>query len=327
MGAVCSGHALPLTVTGARSLGEVAAIRHESPKSSAQVKSAILLAALAGKNESTVIEPYRSRDHTERMLSSMGATLIESFDDVGRWQVRVSPPSSGTLSPLDVQIPGDLSSAAFFVALATLVPGSRLTIRNVGTNPTRTGFLTLIERMGASVVRARSAVEGGETVSDLEVEAAELRGITVTAEDVASAIDEIPILAVCMAFARGPSTITGAEELRVKESDRISMMTALLRSRGAEVDEFSDGMRIAGGLEPGSASVGRGTNLPKHGDGAWEHALDHRIIMCRAVLDYVLKGEVRESGRTVIETSFPGFFDTLRRVSAATPAEGGAHEA
>lgn len=299
MGASFSGEKLPLTVRG----GMLHGIEYNSPKASAQVKSAILLAGLQTKEGVAVREPYLSRDHTERMLRAMGCNIIVRPTGDGRSESLLQPPL-GDLLPLDLEVPGDLSAAAFFVVLASVVPGSEIMIKDVGVNPARTGILDILGRMGASIKLLNERTYGGELVADIKVTSASLRGVVLSAQDVVRAIDEIPALAVAAALSEGVMEISHAAELRVKETDRISAMAAMLRDFGAKVDEKPDGMTIAGGLKE--------TRLP-HG-GEWENTSDHRISMCGALLRCITEGHVILTDENIVETSFPFFRETLEQL-------------
>ena len=283
---------LPMTVRGA-ALRDVE-WRSEVP--SAQVKSCILLAALCAGVEATVREPSRSRDHTERMLAAMGAELWINDDAV------LLLPTS-VLQPLDIDVPGDPSSAAFFAGLAALAPRGDLLIRHVGVNETRTGFFAVLREMGATVELERELREGGETVADLRVRAGGgLRGITVGAAAIPTLIDELPLLAAVAAYAEGETRVTGAEELRVKESDRISAVVGNLRRLGADADELPDGF-VVRGTQPRL----RGT-VTTHGD--------HRLAMAFGVLGALPGNEIAIDDRDCVAVSYPEFWSDLARVTA-----------
>ncbi len=306
MGAKFSSHQLPLTITG----GELRGIEYLSPQASAQVKSAILLAGLQTDELVSVIEPAKSRDHTERMFKGMGVELVE--ETLAHGSVRVTLPAGGArkMCAQEFLIPGDFSSAAFLLVAATLIKGSSVLIRDVGFNPTRIGAFDILCRMGASIQVLNRRVVAGEEIVDLRVVSAELSGVSVSAEDVVLAIDEIPILAVAAAFAAGETVIKGAGELRVKESDRLSMMAGLLRGFGVHVEEFPDGLQIIGRPELGS---GLGSSCVGT-DATWRGVGDHRILMCGAIMQLVVCGEATLSGAEVVETSFPGFVGTLKKL-------------
>ncbi|MCD9026862.1 3-phosphoshikimate 1-carboxyvinyltransferase [Luteimonas sp. BDR2-5] len=253
---------------------------------SAQVKSALLLAGLYAQGETIVREPRPTRDYTERMLAAFG------------WPIEFSPGiarlSGGhRLRATDVRVPADFSSAAFFLVAATLVPGSDLLLKQVGMNPRRTGLLHVLRLMGADIVESNPGEQGGEPVADLRVRHAPLRGIQVPEAHVPDMIDEFPVLFVAAACAEGETRVTGAEELRVKESDRIATMAAGLRALGVTIDEAPDGATIAGG-----SGFGPGT-VDSHGD--------HRIAMAFAVAAQRADGEVRIRDTANVATSFPDF--------------------
>ncbi len=265
-------------------------IDHASEIASAQVKSAILLAGLNARGTTTVREPQPTRDYTERMLSAFG------------WPVRFAPgvaslESGHRLRATDVSVPADPSSAAFFIVAATLVPGSELRLPRIGLNPRRIGLLHVLRAMGADIREERAASEGGEPIADLVVRHAPLQGIDVPREHVADMIDEFPALFVAAACAQGATRITGAAELRVKESDRIAAMAQGLRALGIAVDEIPDGATIHGGALRGGRVDSRG---------------DHRIAMAFAVAAQRASGDVRIADVANVATSFPGF-DALAR--------------
>jgi len=255
---------------------------------SAQVKSALLLAGLTAAGPTDVHEPGPSRDHTERMLAAMGVRVRKD----GGW-VGVSP--MGRLAPIDVEVPGDLSSAAYWLAAATLVPGSCLVLKGVGINPTRTGFLDVLRAMGGSVSLENEWVESGEPVADLRVEAGDLHGVTVEGDTVVRMIDEFPILAVVATQARGTTVVRDAAELRVKESDRIASTIEVLRRLGARIEGRPDGFAVEGPTRLTGGEVdGRG---------------DHRLVMAAAVAGWVADAPVTIDGVERVEDSYPGFFD------------------
>ena len=291
---------LPIELCG----GPLQPIAHRSPRSSAQIKSAVLLAGLSGSVPVSVWEPIRSRDHTERILQSIGVPLVEEARE-GGWFV-ASEPLPGPVPPLDVEVPGDPSSAAFLVALAALATSGTLRVRNVALNPTRTGFFDAVRRMGVEVRVEGERVSGGEPIGDLVVRPVSLRAISVEAAEVPAMIDEIPILACLAARAEGETRITGAEELRAKESDRIRALVENLRAIGAEAEELPDGLVVRGSDRPLRGSV---------------HALhDHRIAMSFGVLGALPGNAITIDTPRVVEVSFPGFWETLER---ATGSESG----
>jgi 3-phosphoshikimate 1-carboxyvinyltransferase len=287
------GHA-PLTVEG----GPLQPIRYELPVASAQVKSCVLLAGLyAGEGPTAVVEPAPSRDHTERMLQAVGARVERRPLEAAVWPVE-------RLRPLDIDIPGDFSSAAPFVAAATLLPGSEVRLHGIGVNPTRTGFLQVLERMGARISIYGRRIAGGEPVADLEVGAAELTATEVTPEEVPQLIDELPLFALCAALAHGESVVRGAQELRVKESDRIESVTNALRAVGIRIRSTYDGFRV------------RGLPSRPQGGGTVLSGGDHRIAMLGALLGLVSREGVDVEGAECVSVSFPGFFDVLESLRA-----------
>lgn len=295
-----TGH-LPLEVRG----GALRSIAHPSPVASAQVKSALLLAGLAGGVPVEVTEPRRSRDHTERMLAAAGVALQEGPPVEGGWRVALQDPP-GALPPLELEVPGDPSSAAFLVVFALLarIP---LVVRGVGVNPTRTGFLPVLERMGARIrLEPEPGVPGGEPVAALVVEGGELRGTEIGGEEIPGLIDEIPILAMAAARADGETRITGAEELRVKESDRIRAIVQNLRALGARAEELSDGLVV------------EGSDAPLRGRVRTHH--DHRIAMAFGVLGALPGNQVALEDASVVDVSFPGFWELLRTVREEIPS-------
>ncbi len=287
---------LPLVVEGAPLRGA----RVETGVASAQVKSALVLAALQADGPSVVVEPEPTRDHTERLLRAMGVPLGPVTED-GRARAGLTVPGGAPpAAPLEITIPGDPSSAAFFVALACLSPGSELRVENVLLNPGRIGFYRLLARMGADVAW-HEEVSSPEPCGTIVARGGALRGVEVGAHEVVDAIDELPLLAVCGALAEGPTTIRGAAELRVKESDRIAATVALLRAFGAQADELPDGLALAGGARPRGAAVDA-----RH---------DHRIAMCAAVMAARASSASRLGGAEWVRVSWPAFFDELERLA------------
>jgi len=276
----------PLNIKG----GRLRPIRYESPIASAQVKSAILLAGLYCDGYTSVIEPARSRDHTERMLMSAGAEV--SIKDL---EVGVRGPSR--LAPLDITIPGDFSSSAFFIVAASIVAGSDILIRESGINPTRTGLVDVIKAMGGEIRFMNIRDVSGEPVADIHVRHSRLKGIEIGGDMIVKAIDEFPIICVAASVAEGVTRIRDAGELRVKESDRISTMATELRKMGVVVEEQDDGIVIEG-QERLNAAV-----LHSHGD--------HRVAMAMAVAGLVADGVTIIEDTECINTSFPGFMDAL----------------
>jgi 3-phosphoshikimate 1-carboxyvinyltransferase len=259
---------------------------------SAQVKSAVLLAGLSAEGLVTVREPAPSRDHTERMLRGMGVPV-----DVDGLRTSLTGPVE-RIDPLDVEVPGDLSAAAFWLVAAVLHGTGTVRVGHVGVNPGRTGVLAVLERMGARIGWRRNWIEGGEPVADLEVGPAEaLRALEVGGAEVAGLIDELPVLAVAAAVLPGVSRVTGAAELRVKESDRVAAMAAGLGAMGADVRELPDGWEIHG---------------PRHLEGARVQSFgDHRVAMALAIAGLLADGETEVEGAECVEISYPGFWDQL----------------
>jgi 3-phosphoshikimate 1-carboxyvinyltransferase len=288
------GHA-PLVVEGG---GPVKAVRYELPVASAQVKSCILLAGLyAESGRTTVVERHPSRDHTERMLEAAGARVRRKVGEPAVW------PADG-LRPLDLAIPGDFSSAAPFVVAATLLPGSTIRVHGVGLNPTRTGLLDVLERMGARIAHFNRRSEGGEPVADLEIAHADLVATRVDAAEVPRLVDELPLFALVAAMARGESVVRGAEELRVKESDRIETVKNVLRPLGIRIETAHDGFRV------------RGVPSRPKGGGMVDAAGDHRMAMLAAVAGLVSREGVRIQGAEAVAVSFPDFFPMLDSLAA-----------
>ncbi len=282
----------PLAIRGRK----LQPIEYAMPIASAQVKSSILLAGLSCDGTTVVTEPERSRDHTERMLPAFGADLA-----VDGLSVRLR--GGRELTPSDTDVPADFSSAAFFLVAALLVPESEVMIRNVGLNPTRTGLLRVLERMGAAVEISNRREVSGEPVGDLFCRhSGRLRAASVGSEEVPSMIDEFPILCVAAAQADGTTEIRGAAELRVKESDRIRAMATELRKTGIALEEFDDGVAIEG------AERLRGAVVDSHGD--------HRIAMSMAVAGLVAKEEITIRNASAVAISFPTFFGLLEGLKA-----------
>jgi 3-phosphoshikimate 1-carboxyvinyltransferase len=288
------GHA-PLVVEGGTPLS---AIRYELPVASAQVKSCVLLAGLFAEGGRTaVVEQHPSRDHTERMLEAAGARVRRKTGEPAVWPAE-------RLQPLTLAIPGDFSSAAPFVVAATLLPGSAIRIHGVGLNPTRTGLLDVLERMGARVAHFNRRVEGGEPVADLEVEHADLVATKIGPAEVPRLVDELPLFALVAGMARGDSVVRGAAELRVKESDRIETVKNALRPLGIHIETAHDGFRV------------RGVPTRPEGGGMVETAGDHRIAMLAAVAGLVSREGVRIESAESVSVSFPDFFPMLDSLAA-----------
>lgn len=284
------GGTLPLMMTGAR---VPVPIEYRLPVASAQVKSAVLLAGLNTAGVTTVIEPVPTRDHSERMLRGFGAEL--EVEEIGGERV-IRVRGEADLKPQTIEVPGDPSSAAFFAVAASLVEGSDLVIENVGLNPTRAGLFEVLRQMGASIEELDRREVGGEPVADLHIRHAPLSGIEVDPAAAPSMIDEFPVLFVAAALAEGRTVTRGLDELRVKESDRLSAMAAALSAAGARVEETEDGLIIDG--------TG-GERLP--GGGPIATHLDHRIAMSMAVAGLASRNGVEIDDTSPIATSFPAF--------------------
>ena len=281
-----NGSYAPLAVRGGQSRG----IEYRLPVASAQVKSAILLAGLNIEGETKVVEPAASRDHTERMLKAMGANLrIESKG------IRIT--GGKELEPQEFTVPGDISSAAFFLVGASLVPGSEVILREVGINPSRAGIIEVLRQMGASIQVENERVVSGELVADLVVKSAPLKGIKIQGERIPSLIDEIPVLAVAMAVAEGESSVEDAHELRVKETDRIKAVCANLKALGAQVEETADGFRI------------RGSEMLKGGE--VDSFGDHRLAMAMGIAGLITQEGISLNRAEAVSISYPNFWEDL----------------
>jgi len=297
------GGRLPLIVTGSDT---PVPITYRLPVASAQVKSAVLLAGLNTPGVTTVIEPVPTRDHSERMLRGFGADLSVDIDDHGARVIRLT--GQPELRPQRIVVPGDPSSAAFFVVAALIVPGSDLVVENVGLNPTRAALFDVLRQMGGHIVEENPREVGGEPVADLHVRASELTGIVVDPAVVPSMVDEFPVLFVAAALAHGRTVTSGLEELRVKESDRIAAMHAALTLAGARVEETPDGLIIDGS---------GGKALRGSGNGAIATHLDHRIAMAMAIAGLASETGVTVDDTRPIATSFPVFERLLDEAGAA----------
>ena len=287
---------LPLSVSG-QSLHP---FHYQSPVASAQVKSALLFAGLVAGNAAKISEPIQSRDHTERLFESAGIRIRERNNE-NKWQISMdSPPSK--LDPFEVDIPGDFSSAAFFMGLATLGGVNEgIVLENVGLNPTRTGLLTVMLRMGANIQISKS-ISGiiKEARGVIEILPSELSGTEITPEEVPAMIDEFPLLIVLASRAVGVTKIRGAQELRFKESDRIGVMVKNMRAIGVEIEEFEDGLEIVGSESPLSGKV------RSHGD--------HRIAMAFGILNALPQNQIAIEGMDAAGVSFPGFWEALSSI-------------
>ena len=294
---VAEGGRLPLTLKGA---ADPIPIVYESPVASAQLKSAVLLAGLAAPGETTVIEAEATRDHTERLLKHFGAKVTsKAHGDHGRRIVLQGQPE---LEPAQVMVPADPSSAAFPLVAALIVPNSELVLDAVMTNPLRTGLLTTLREMGASIEDLEKR-DGGEEIADLRVRTSALRGVDVPAERAPSMIDEYPILAVAASFAEGVTRMRGLKELRVKESDRLAATVDMLRVNGVVVEIEGDDMIVQGKGRPA-------------GGGEVKTNMDHRIAMAALMMGLATENHVRIDDSAFIATSFPGFVELMRSIGA-----------
>lgn len=289
------GGRLPLMVRG---LAPAIPLSYRLPMASAQVKSAVLLAGLNTPGITEVIEPVPTRDHSERMLRGFGADLSVETDGDGTRYIRIR--GEAELRPQTIAVPGDPSSAAFFIVAALIVPGSDVTIANVGLNPTRAGLVEVLKQMGGDIELLDQRTVGGEPVADLRVRHSTLRGIEVDPAIVPSMVDEFPILFIAAALAEGRTTTTGLDELRVKESDRIAVMATGLEAIGVHVEESTDGLIIDG---TGGDPLAGGATIAGH--------LDHRICMSFAIAGLVSRAPVEIDDIAPIATSFPNFEDLL----------------
>lgn len=288
------GGRAPLAVAGQTLEG----IHYHSPVASAQVKSCVLLAGLWARGETTVTEPALSRDHSERMLRAFGADI-----DVDVASRSVTVRSGAELYGQDAIVPGDISSAAFWLVAGAIAPDAELAIENVGVNPTRTGALDVLCAMGADITRENEREVAGEPVADLRVRSSALRGCIIEGDIIPKLVDEIPILAVAAAFAEGKTTIRDAAELRVKESDRLAATASELRKLGARITELPDGLEIEGGYSLSGAEV------QSYGD--------HRIAMSLAIAGLQASGETIIQGASSAAISYPEFAPTLQRLMRA----------
>lgn len=275
----------PLAVKG----GKLKGARINSPVASAQVKSAVLLAGLFAEGETTLVEPALSRDHTERMLGQFGAEVTRRGNEVS---VKGEP----LLKGCNILVPGDISSAAFIIVAASIVPGSDVTITGVGVNPTRDGILEVLRKMGADITVFNDKIINGEPVADIRVRYAPLRGVEIGGDMIPRLIDEIPVLAVAAATAAGETVIRDAAELKVKETNRIRSVVEELGKLGADIRERPDGMTIRGGRLQGAVCSSKG---------------DHRMAMSAAVAGLAAQGQTEILEAECVNISFPGFFNLL----------------
>jgi 3-phosphoshikimate 1-carboxyvinyltransferase len=281
-------------------------IETKLPVASAQVKSSLLLAALSAAGSSTLCEPGPSRDHSERMLRKMGVAIQSSTRETqtGRiYETRLTPPAGGRLKPIQMTIPGDFSAAAFMIVAALITPGSQVSLAGVGLNPTRTGLLDALQAMGGDIQVTGRRESGGEPLGDLTIRYSQLRGVEVNGPLVVRMIDEFPAFAIAAAFAQGITRVSDAEELRYKESDRISALCQELRKLGVEVEEFKDGFQINGGKKVAGGEV------ESHGD--------HRLAMSLALAGLAAGGEVRVQDSQVMSETFPDFSSQLATLGAS----------
>lgn len=299
------GDRLPITLHGPR---HAAPITYRVPMASAQVKSAVLLAGLNVAGVTTVIEPAMTRDHTEKMLAGFGAAIEVETDAEGVRHIRLE--GQGNLAGQMLDVPGDPSSASFLLVAALIVPGSDIIIENVLLNPTRTGLFLTLQEMGANIERLNHRIAGGEEVADLRVRASDLKGVSVPPERAPSMIDEYPVLAIAASFAEGETTMHGLQELRVKESDRLSATAEGLKANGVECTEGQDFLVVTG--TPGGKGLG-GATAATH--------LDHRIAMSFLVMGLAAEKPVTVDDSTMIATSFPEFFDLMASLGAQIEQE------
>jgi 3-phosphoshikimate 1-carboxyvinyltransferase len=282
----------PLAICG----GHLQGIDYTIPVASAQVKSGILLAGLYAEGPTIVREPAPSRDHSERMLRALGVTVRSEAATI-----TITPPTA-SLPSFDITVPSDISSAAFALVAACLVPGSALTTLSVGVNPTRTGLLDALWRMGAQITCEERPPAGAEPVAHIHARTSDLRATTISGDEIPRLIDEAPILAVAATQAQGVTIVKDAAELRVKESDRISSLAQELRKLGAHIEEFSDGFAVTG------PTVLHGAIVDSHHD--------HRLAMALAVAALVADGDTTITDTTCIIDSYPGFAASFARLGA-----------
>lgn len=280
----------PITVRG----GILHPIEYKMPIASAQVKSSIMLAGLYANGITTIIEPAKSRDHTERLLKYLGANI-----DVNG--LKVSIEGQTELSPKEIKIPGDISSASFFIVAATIIDGSELTLTNVGINPTRSGLLSVLKKMGADITISNEREVCGEPVGDITVRSAKLRGMEISGEIIPTLIDEVPIIAVAASLAEGTTVIKDAQDLRNKESDRLSAITNELKAMGVDIEEMADGLIING-----SDRI--------EGDCICKSHDDHRIAMAITIASLAAKFPVTIKNAGWIKISFPEFSTILNKL-------------
>lgn len=293
MGATVEGESAPLRITGS----DLSGIDYELPVASAQVKSCVLLAGLRASGTTTILERTATRDHTERMLRATGVPVTSENG-------RIAVTGGSVVEPPSITVPGDISSAAFFILAASMFPGSKLSVLCVGVNPTRAGLLNVLTQCGVNWSVEAEQVELGEPVADVEIEGpTQLSSFTIEGDLVPRLIDEMPVLAVLATQCEGTSLIKDAKELRVKESDRIETMAKGLRKMGAKIESFSDGMAITGPTPLRCARI--------------DATGDHRVGMAFAIAALIADGTTEIEGAESIQTSFPGFESELRRLCVA----------
>lgn len=280
----------PISIRG----GSLKGITYESPVSSAQVKSSILLAGLFAEGKTTISEPEKSRDHTERMLKAFGCELEVDGNTV-------SIRGGQHLKSTTVTVPGDISSAAFFLVAGSIIPNSEILLKNVGVNPTRIGILTVLDRMGADITLENEKIVNGEPIADIRVKSAKLKATTIGGEEIPTCIDELPILALAASQAEGETVIKDAEELRVKETDRIQTVVTELTNLGVSIEATKDGMIIQG-----SNKALKGANVASHGD--------HRMGMMLSIAALLAQGETIIENTECIAVSFPNFKEQLQEL-------------
>ncbi|MGN7856400.1 3-phosphoshikimate 1-carboxyvinyltransferase [Bacillus sp. 22483] len=282
-----NGEYTPLSIRG----GNLKAISYESPVASAQIKSAVLLAGLQAEGTTTLTEPHKSRDHTERMLSMFGVSLHEDAQNV-------SIEGGQTLKATDVFVPGDISSAAFFLVAGSIVPNSRIVLRNVGLNKTRTGIIDVLKQMGADLDIQEVDAKGGEPYGDLTISTSSLKGIDISGEMISRLIDEIPIIALLATQAEGTTIIKDAAELKVKETNRIDTVVSELKKLGAHIEATDDGMKIYG-----KTSLKGGAVVSSYGD--------HRIGMMLGIAACITEQAIEIEDTDAVRVSYPNFFEHI----------------
>ncbi|OJT57865.1 3-phosphoshikimate 1-carboxyvinyltransferase [Bacillus altitudinis] len=282
-----NGEYTPLSIRG----GNLKAISYESPVASAQIKSAVLLAGLQAKGTTTLTEPHKSRDHTERMLSMFGVSLHEDAQSV-------SIEGGQTLKATDVFVPGDISSAAFFLVAGSIVPNSRIVLRNVGLNKTRTGIIDVLKQMGADLDIQEVDAKGGEPYGDLTISTSSLKGIDISGDMISRLIDEIPIIALLATQAEGTTIIKDAAELKVKETNRIDTVVSELKKLGAHIEATDDGMKIHG-----QTSLKGGAVVSSYGD--------HRIGMMLGIAACITEQAIEIEDTDAVRVSYPNFFEHI----------------